>query len=178
MTLQEMSVIVTTLYLQFPSSEVTQPVVRLWHKALGHYSAHELHEAAVEVLLTHRSTFPPTIAHVAEALRAKEVRKLGELSDGEAWRVLIYTVQKFGRYNQAGAMHELRETNPMVADAARMLGWETICGWNTADEVGNRAHFWRVLQGLKNARNVALLGQRETPKVLDQFLQREGRRGS
>lgn len=178
MTLEETSVIVTTLFLQFPTSEVTQPVVRLWHRALGHLPAATVNEAVLDVLLTHRSTYPPTIAHVAEAIRAREVQALGELSDGEAWHELNYIVKRFGRYNEAGAMHELRERNPMVADAARMLGWETICGWNTADEVGNRAHFWRVLQGLKNARNMTLLGKRETSKVLDQVFRREIGRGS
>lgn len=172
MTLEEMSVIVTTVFLQYPNAEVTQPIVRLWHRALGDYPAQTVNDAVMEVLVTHRSTWPPTIGHVAEVLRAREARRSKELSDGEAWQLLTKTVSRFGRYNSAGGLFVLRETSPMVEEAAKILGWQTICGWSSADEVGNRAHFWRVLDGLRNAKRIAWT-TRETPQVIQTILKRE-----
>jgi hypothetical protein len=177
MNLEETSVIVTTVFLQYPHAEVTAPIVRLWHRALGDYPAEVVTDAVMEVLVTYKATYPPTIAHVAEVLRSRDDRRAGNLTDGEAWELLTNSISRFGRYNQAGAMHAIREQSEMVAEAAKMLGWQTICRWHQADEVGNRAHFWRVISGLRNAKTVAWT-KREMPLVVQQIIKRELPRGN
>jgi hypothetical protein len=177
MTLTEMSAVVTTVFLQFPHAEITKATVLLWHRALGHYPADEVSSAVVEVLLTHKSTYPPTIAHVADVLRARELQRSGAMTDGDAWELLTNSVSRFGRYNEAGAYAHIIKRSEMVAAAVRSLGWTTICGWSSHDEVGNRAHFWRVLSGLRNERTIAMT-RREFNPVLDVLKKRELPRGS
>lgn len=151
MTKLEMAGIVTMLNQQY-AAETTDALVALWFAALGHYEADEVKRAAVEVLLSYTGTFPPTIGMVATALRRREDGADGNLSEGEAYKLLIEAIKRFGRYNQAGAMFEIRRRSPLVAHAVSVLGWSEICGWKTEDEPANRAHFWRVIAGLRQGR--------------------------
>ncbi|CAB4220498.1 Replicative helicase inhibitor G39P, N-terminal [uncultured Caudovirales phage] len=149
MTEQETIRILTTLFLQYPGIEVETALVKLWHRALGHYSAEEVSAAVMEVLLTHASTFAPTIAHVAQVLRKSSEQAESTLSEGEAWQILLHTIKRFGRYNQAGAMFEIRRQSALVERVVNTMGWPEICSWRSDDEVSNRAHFWRILAGLR-----------------------------
>jgi hypothetical protein len=155
MTPAETARVVATLFVQYPGAEVTTMIVKLWHHALGSYPADQVFQAANEILVTYSGSYPPTIGMVAEVLRRQQSTKV--VSEGEAWAILVDAVKRRGRYDQAGAMHLLRERSPLVARAAELLGWEQVCSWRTEDEVANRAHFWRVLSGLKKERELAQL---------------------
>lgn len=157
MTPAETSQILATLFLQYQGAEVTTLSVALWHSALGRYSVEEVSRAVSELLLTYTGTYPPTIGMVAEILRRQEADSDSRLTEGEAWAILVDAVKRRGRYDQAGAMHLLRERSELVARAAELLSWDSICSWQSDDEVANRAHFWRVLGGLKRERERARL---------------------
>lgn len=151
MTKLEMAGIVAMINQQY-AAETTPALVALWFAALGHYEHEEVKRAAVEVILTYTGTFAPTIGMVATVLRRHAEGSEGTLSEGEAYKLLIDSIKRFGRYNQAGAMFEIRRKSRLVEHAVAILGWAEICGWKTEDEPANRAHFWRVLAGLRQGR--------------------------
>lgn len=167
MTLAETSKILTTLFLQYSGAETTHLLIAIWHHCLGRYSTRQVSLAVSELLQTYTGTYPPTVGMVAEIIRRRELEEESRLTDGEAWSILVDAVRRRGRYDQAGAMHLLRERAPLVARAAEMLGWDEICSWQVDDEVANRAHFWRILGGLKRERERALLPTAQAQGIIE-----------
>lgn len=177
MNLRETAEIVATLLLQYPNVTPSEPLIRLWHRALGHYPMELVTSASIHVLNTHTGFHPPTIAHVVQAIRKLSPDCETEMSDGEAWQVLTKAISRFGRYNQIHALSALERESRIVAQAVSMMGWETICNWKVDDEVANRAHFWRVVAGLRSSMNHAAVKREENPTLLS-FSQREISRGN
>lgn len=150
MTKLEMATIVATLNEQY-HAETTDALISLWYTALGHLEFDEVRKAAIEVLLTYTGTFAPTIGMVATKLKEQKAENEGRLSDGEAYQIMRDAVRRFGRYNPASAMYEIRKASPLVATAVSILGWDEVCSWKVDEEGVNRAHFWRVLAGLRQS---------------------------
>lgn len=167
----EMSKALTAMFLQYPGAEVTQPMVELWHRSLGRYSAAEFNSAVVEVLLTHTSTFPPTIGMLAEVLARNESGRV--LTEGETWAALVSTVRRFGAYRSSEAISHLESVSPTIAATARAIGWETICRWDVGDEVSNRAHFWRMMAGFQKTEQTNKILGREVLPFLAEVKKRE-----
>lgn len=166
MTKTEMSKALTALFLQYPGAEVTPPIVELWHRSLGRYSAEQFNQAVIEALLTYAGTFPPTIGLLAQVLAKNEAGRV--LTEGEAWGALISAVRRFGAYQPSEAMAALESVSPTIVAAVKSIGWTTICRWEMSDEVSNRAQFWRIIAGFNKEREVSrLLGREVSPFLLE-----------
>lgn len=155
-TRQEVAALLVALWQQY-LTEPTSSTCALWHSALGHYPIETLQRAGAELLLTYEGTIAPTIGMLAAIVRRQNDKTEETLSEGEAWSILQNAIRRFGSYNQAGAMHDIRQRSALVERCAQLLGWREICSWRTDDEVANRAHFWRVFNGLKREAQLAAL---------------------
>jgi hypothetical protein len=164
MTKLETGMVVAMLMQQY-SVEVTETLVNLWYSALGSCEYDAVQRAAVEVLMSYTGTFPPTIGMVATALRKQNEKSESELSEGEAYRIVLDAIRRFGRYNQASAMYEIRRKSSLVERAVETMGWSEICSWRSEDEAANRAHFWRVLAGLRQSTDRRMLSQTSFPSA-------------
>jgi hypothetical protein len=165
MTKFETGTVVAMLMQQY-AIEVTDALVALWFAALGQYPFEDVQKAAVEVLVSYTGTFPPTIGMVATALRKQTEQAEAELSEGEAYKLVLDAIRRFGRYNQASAMYEIRHRSKLVERAVETLGWSEICSWRSEDEAANRAHFWRILAGLRQSTDRRMMTQAAFPSAV------------
>ncbi len=132
-------------------------LVALWYRIFGNHSIEQFSSAIMEVVMT--SDAPPTIAAVNRAIIRKCSAGRPEITEGESWAILMKAVRRFGRAAQTEAYIWLNGEDEYVEEAAKLLGWQNICLWQTNDEVANRAHFWKVLNGQRNRdQQHALLG--------------------
>lgn len=175
MTRLETGTVVAILMEQY-GVEVTPMLVAVWHGALGGYDFADVQRAAIEVLMSYTGTFAPTVGMVATALRKQRGTQESELSEGEAYQILQDAIKRWGRYNQASAMHDISSKSTLVERAVRVMGWSEICSWRLEDEPANRAHFWRVLAGLRQTsdRKMLLEPTFTTAEVAAEVLKRIG----
>jgi hypothetical protein len=135
---------------------VDEPLITMWHAIFGKYSKEQFSAAINAVMATEKG--PPEIASV-NAMLVKMNQDTPELTEGEAWRVLKIAIGKFGSYAPEEAYAWMRKQHPYVEETARLLGLQEICRWETRDEMTNRAHFWKVLNGQRSRDHTsALLG--------------------
>lgn len=146
----EMHEMLTTIFLQWPHVTVTEPMTGLWHKAFSETQRDEFWEAIVATTKTQKNNFPPSIGQVNEMLESLKRGPEDQLTEGEVWKMIIDTVQRFGSYRQDEALAYLKNLSPRVGKTAEIMGWREICQWPLENETANRAHTWRVYGGLKD----------------------------
>lgn len=81
--------------------------------------------------------FPPTIAEI----RA-QCAELAMPVDGgwlEGWSAVQAAIGRYGMYRTEEALAALRERDPLAAEVAQMLGWQSLC--QSENAVADRANF-------------------------------------
>ena len=149
MKLSEMYEVLSISFLQWPHIAVTEELAMFWSKAFPSVSKDEFSRAMIATLKTNFSGFPPTIGQVNEMLQQTTATVSEQLTEGEAWNILIQAVKRFGNYRRDEAFKWMREQSERVARCAEIMDWNSICLWETRDQPANRAHFWKVLSGLE-----------------------------
>jgi hypothetical protein len=149
MKTHEMFEILSISLLPWQNILVTKELASFWCKAFEDVSKEEFGKAMIATLKTNISGFPPTIGQVNEMLQHTTAPVSEQLTEGEAWNILIQAVKRFGNYRRDEAFKWMREQSERVARCAEIMDWNSICLWETRDQPANRAHFWKVLSGLE-----------------------------
>lgn len=149
MKISEMAEILTVAFVgSWPTFKVTEPTAKLWADSFEGMDPDTFWKAIHAALKTHTGNFPPTIGQVHAVM--EDLRNLGEMTEGEAWGLLIEAVRRFGFYQPVEARKFIQKHGgDRMVEVVRCMGWSEVCCWNVADEAANRAHFWRMLQGFK-----------------------------
>lgn len=149
MTKKEVHEILMRAFVQWPHMTVTVPMTELWFEAFKSYPIDQFRMAMTAALKNSHKGFPPTIGEVNYILSQMTNLPEDRLTEGEAYRIIINAVQRFGSYQGTQALDYLKSINPRLEQCAKIMGWKDICAWQTDDEPANRAHLWRVYLGIK-----------------------------
>lgn len=139
MTKAQTAKLLAVVAAAYPSFEVDETRVEVWRELLGDLDF-ELLGVAVRRHIT-SSRFAPTVAEIREqAMRASGSE---QMTAGEAWGAVHEAVQIYGYYRPQEGLDSLP---PLVARAAKQIGWSQIC---LETEVGVlRGQFMRVFEQL------------------------------
>lgn len=119
------------------SPDKAQLGIELWHELLGDID-YDLAARAVKSLAA-VSRYQPTIAEIRE--EATRRSRPFVHSAGEAWRLVLDAISRYGYYQEAEAMRSLP---PRAASAAAAMGWEALCMANCATIGVERGQFCKI----------------------------------
>jgi hypothetical protein len=107
----------------------------------------DLEFADVEVAIARAiqtETFCPVPATLRNILGANAAT---EPDPEAAWGEVQNQIRIMGYYRAP------RFTDPAIAEAVQIMGWQTLCTADLADEPANRKHFWDVYRSCKRREN-------------------------
>lgn len=106
----------------FPSIQVTEATVALWHELLGDMDLNLALTAAKKLIL--ESPYPPTIADIRK--RAVEIMTPPEdqVDAAGAWGEVMKALRFYGYYRETEALESM---SPRVAKVVKYIGWREIC---------------------------------------------------
>ena len=149
MTKSELHKILMTVWIQWPHVPVTSEMTNLWFAAFGSYPLDMFQRALIATTLNSTKGFPPTLGEVNNMLLSAKNKPEDNITEGEVWRVILDAIKRFGSYRQSEAIEYLTSLDPRIGQCATIMGWKEMCSWQTDDEVANRAHLWKVFNGIK-----------------------------
>lgn len=141
--------LVATLMAAYPQAQMTAATSGLYERMLEDLDR-DTSSAAVERLIK-TSKWLPTVAEIRAA--AAEVTHGPKRLGGEAWGEVIAEIRRVGWYGSPIF------TDPLVGQAVRMLGWQTLCV--STNEMSDRARFIELYDGLaerERSNTVASIG--------------------
>lgn len=148
MTHSEMVEILGSFAAVYDGFKVSDQKVNAWLGACGHQGVADMKRAALSYTRTEK--WPPTPADINRLILDFSKTIADQMTEGEAWALLMSSISQFGSYQQDKALAYLGAASPRVAQCVAILDWKTICLWKLEDEPANRAHFWKVYLSLAN----------------------------
>jgi hypothetical protein len=131
---------VAELRNRWPNPRITADAIRVYHRDLVEIGATpEQGLAALKALDDGDREFAPTPGTV----RAKvmDLREPDPLDHGEAWRLAMESVRKFGSYREQEALEWLAAIDAALAYAVRTFGFIDLCRFDLRNETTVRAQF-------------------------------------
>ena len=110
----------------------------LWFEMLSDVPLETAKIGLKKLIATHKN-YPPTIAHLREAIA--DVSQERPPDPGEAWGEVVKAIQRFGYIR---ADEGLASLTPLTRKAVEFIGWQTLC--QSENETADRAHFMKIMQ--------------------------------
>jgi hypothetical protein len=132
----------------WPHAQIPDASIAKWYDDLAELPAEQV-TAAVEAIYREGAEFPPNGAQVLA--KVSEVER-SDPDHGEAWRLAMEAVRRFGSYEPTAALEWLGERSAAVRVAVERIGYRELCHFNLADEATWRAQFREVYKAVVRSR--------------------------
>ena len=140
--------------------DITEVQINVWFHSLKDLDIKAVQLAVQQYIL--EGTFPPSVAEIRKRAMAVLTPELPEKT--EAWEQVMGAIKKFGYARETEA---LKSMEPVVARAAKSMGWREICHSQKPDVV--RGQFLRMYESIserQNRDNLIPLEMKEETKQL------------
>lgn len=114
--------------------------IRVWYRMLKDLDGKLVATAVYRHIST--AKFPPTIAEIREQCVSIAAPVGRDWSEG--WSVVNRAISRWGMYRPQEALETIREQDPLAADIASQLGWESLCV--SENPVADRASFRKAYE--------------------------------
>lgn len=130
--------VIAAAYPAFKIDNVMQ--VKIWHESLKDYDYEQIKMAVQKHILENK--WPPSIAEVREGVVNVTTEALPDKD--QAWDQALEAMQKYGVYRASDAMASM---HPVVAKAAKSMGWREMCH---SDNIGVvRGQFLKIYETMQ-----------------------------
>ena len=139
MTVRETAKLLMFITALYPTIKVKEGTVKAWHEMLGDLPYDVASTALKQVLATHDGAYMPAVGKIREA--AAKLTKPAIPTAVEAWVMVRTALRRYRCINYpGGAMPNERgkaeaSLPPIVAQAARQLGWDRLSLDNNQDKL-------------------------------------------
>jgi len=140
MTQAEAAKLLAVVAAAYASFDVDETKVQVWRELLGDLDL-DLVSTAVRRHIA-ASKWAPTVAEIRE--EATRLSHPEQMTAGEAWGAVHEAVQRYGYYQPQESLESLP---PLVAQAARQIGWSEICLETNVGVL--RGQFMKVYQAMR-----------------------------
>lgn len=137
MTKIEVAEIVTVLAAAYPHAAMGEKTSEVYEAMLADLTRDAVKRACARLIATSR--FLPTVAEIRSTVTEFEhgAKRFG----GEAWGDVIGEIRRVGSYG------EPKFSDPLTAEAVRLMGWRYLC--LSENDAPDRARFIDVYEGIQ-----------------------------